>query len=80
MYRLHGLIFAAVLMSSAAAFAADVPDSNSKDAVTLPTGSNEGNPPAPNSSDSTVDKTNSNADAAPTPPKGEKGSSDVVPQ
>jgi hypothetical protein len=81
MYRLQGLIFAAVLMTSATAFAADVPDpSNSKGEATLPTGSNEGTPPVTNSGDTAVDKTDSNADATPTPPMGEKGSSDVVPQ
>jgi hypothetical protein len=45
MFRLQGLIFVAVLLTSATAFAADTPDPNSNGEATLPSGSNAANPP-----------------------------------
>ena len=79
MFRVSSLVFATVLMTSATAFAADTPDPNSKGEAALPSGSNAGNPPAPNSTD--VGKNNSNADATATSPGEEnKGKPKVVPQ
>ena len=43
MIRVPSLLFAAVLMTSASAFAADTPDPNQKGEPILPSGSNEGN-------------------------------------
>ena len=81
MFRIPSLVFAALLMTSATAFAADTPDPNSKGDAALPSGSNAGNPPAPNSTETTVDKNNSNADATATSPGEEnKGKLKVVPQ
>ena len=66
MFRVPSLVFAAVLMTSATAFAADTPDPNATGEAAVPSGSNAGNPPAPNSTD--VGKNDSNADANATSP------------
>jgi hypothetical protein len=63
MFRLQSVIFAAALMVSASAFAADTPDPNSKGDAALPSGSNAANPPAPNSTDASKDDSNANATA-----------------
>ena len=47
MIRVPSLLFAAVLMTSASAFAADTPDPNQKGEPILPSGSNEGNSDCP---------------------------------
>ena len=65
MFRIPSLVFAAVLLTSAAGFAADTPDPNSSGEAAVPSGSNAGNPPAPNSA---LDKSDSNADATATSP------------
>jgi hypothetical protein len=46
MFRLQSLVFAAILMSSATAFAADTPDPNAVGAAGLPSGSNAASPPS----------------------------------
>jgi hypothetical protein len=46
MFRLQSLMFAAILMSSATAFAADIPDPNASGAAGLPSGSNAASPPS----------------------------------
>jgi hypothetical protein len=46
MFRLPSLLFAAVLMTSATAFAADTPDPSSKGEAALPSGSNTSAPPS----------------------------------
>jgi hypothetical protein len=46
MFRLQSLMFAAILISSAAAFAADTPDPNASGAAGLPSGSNAASPPS----------------------------------
>jgi hypothetical protein len=61
MFRLQGLIFAAVLMTSATAFAADTPDPNATGEATLPSGSNAANPPASNSTAEGKSDANANA-------------------
>jgi hypothetical protein len=67
MYRLPSLLFAAVLMTSASAFAADTPDpSASKGEGALPSGSNAGTPPASESTN--TDKAKSGKDAVATSP------------
>jgi hypothetical protein len=79
MFRFHSLFLAAMLMTGASAFAADTPDPNAKGEVTLPSGSNEGNPPAPKSVETNADKTNSNS-AATTPGEENKGKPKIAPQ
>jgi len=75
------LIFAALLLSSASAFAADTPDPNAQGAAALPSGSNAGTPPTGNSTDATVGKNNSNANAAATTSGEEnKGKPKIAPQ
>ena len=68
MFRLQGLIFAALLMTSATAFAADTPDPNATGDAALPSGSNAGTPPATNSTDATNGKNDSKVDATATSP------------
>jgi hypothetical protein len=53
MFRLQTLLFAAMLMTSATAFAADTPDPNSTGGAALPSGSNANAPSKPAASDST---------------------------
>ena len=77
MIRVPSLVFAAVLMTSATAFA-DTPDPNATGEAALPSGSN-GGPPAENSTDATAGK--NNADALATAPGEEnKGKPPVAPQ
>jgi hypothetical protein len=66
MFRLPSLLFAAVLMTSASAFAADTPDPSSKGEAALPSGSNAGTPPATDSTN--TDKGKSDKDAVATTP------------
>jgi hypothetical protein len=49
MFQVQGLLFAAMLMSSSTAFAADTPDPSSKGDAALPSGSNAGTPPTSDS-------------------------------
>jgi len=79
MFRIQGLVFAAMLMTSASVFAADTPDPNQKGEPILPSGSNEGNPTAPKSTDATVDK-NDNSTPVTTPGEESKGKPKVAPQ
>jgi hypothetical protein len=79
MIRVPSLLFAAVLMTSASAFAADTPDPNQKGEPILPSGSNEGNPTAPKSTDATVDK-NDNSTPVTTPGEESKGKPKIAPQ
>lgn len=81
MIRVPSLLFAALLLSSATAFAADTPDPNAKGEANLPSGSNAGTPPTDNSTDATAGKNDSNANAAATTPGEEnKGKPKVAPQ
>ena len=66
MFRVQGLLFAAMLMSSSTAFAADTPDASSKGDAALPSGSNAGTPPASDST--TTNKDKSGKDAVATSP------------
>jgi hypothetical protein len=74
MIRLPSLLFAAVLMTSASAFAADTPDpSTSKGEAALPSGSKADAPSKPAANDSTnVNKSDKDA-AATTPIEESKG-------
>ena len=79
MIRVPSLLFAAMLVASATAFAADTPDPNAKGEPSLPSGSNQGNPTAPKSTDATVDK-NDNSTPVTTPGEESKGKPKVAPQ
>ena len=79
MIRVPSLLFAAMLVTSATAFAADTPDPNAKGDPSLPSGSNEGNPTAPKSADTTVDK-NDNSTPVTTPGEESKGKPKIAPQ
>jgi len=79
MIRVSSLLFAAVVMTSASAFAADTPDPNQKGDPILPSGSNDGNPTAPKSTDATVDK-NDNSTHVTTPGEESKGKPKIAPQ
>ena len=79
MIRVPSLLFAAMLVTSATAFAADTPDSNAKGEPTLPSGSNEWNPTAPKSADTTVDKSD-NSTPVTTPGEESKGKPKIAPQ
>jgi hypothetical protein len=79
MIRVSSLLFAAVLMTSASAFAADTPDPNQKSEPILPSGSNEGNPTAPKSADTTVEKKD-NSTPVTTPGEESKGKPKIAPQ
>jgi hypothetical protein len=46
MFKTSSLVFAAVLLASASAFAADTPDPNASGAAGLPSGSNAASPPS----------------------------------
>jgi hypothetical protein len=61
MFRLPSLLFMAVLMTSASAFAADTPDPNAKGPAALPNGSNAGTPPSSASTNTNKDKTGRDA-------------------
>ena len=81
MFRLRGVIFAAVMLTSATAFAADTPDPNATGAAALPSGSNAATPPAGNSTNVPAGKNDSNANAAATTPSEEnKGKPKIAPQ
>ena len=79
MFRIQSVIVAAMLMTSATAFAADTPDPNAKGEPTLPSGSNEGTPVAPKSGEATVDK-NDNSTPVTTPGEESKGKPKIAPQ
>ena len=79
MIRVSSLLFAAVVMTSASAFAADTPDPNRKSEPVLSSGSNEGNPTAPKSADTTVDK-NDNSTPVTTPAEESKDKPKIAPQ
>ena len=79
MIRVSSLLFAAMLVTSATAFAADTPDPNAKGEPSIPSGSNEGNPTAPKSADTTVDKSN-NSTPVTTPGEESKGKPKIAPQ
>ena len=70
-----------LVSASVTAFAADTPDPNYKGDAALSSGSNAGNPPAPNSTATTLGESGSNADAtAPSLGEENKGKSKVAPQ
>jgi hypothetical protein len=76
MFRFQSLVFAAVLMSSATAFAADTPDPNAKGAAGLPSGSNAASPSAAPSDEADLKKS-----PPPTSPGQEgKGTPSINPQ
>jgi hypothetical protein len=81
MFRLPSLLFAAVLMTSATAFAADTPDPSSKGEAALPSGSNTSAPPS-DAPANKPDVATSNPDAPPATSPGEenKGKPPVAPQ
>jgi len=79
MIRVSSLLFAAMLVTSATAFAADTPGPNAKGEPTLPSGSNEGTPVAPKSGEATVDK-NDNSTPVTTPGEESKGKPKIAPQ
>ncbi len=68
MFRLQSMLFAAMLVTSATAFAADTPDPNATGDAALPSGSNAGNPPATNSTDATAGKNDSKSNPTATSP------------
>jgi hypothetical protein len=84
MFRLPSLLFAAVLMTSATAFAADTPDPSSKGEAALPSGSNTSAPPsdAPANKPDVATSKSENPDAPPATSPGEenKGKPPVAPQ
>ncbi len=78
MIRIPSLLFAAVLLTSASAFAADTPDPNATGAAALPSGSNPSSPPA---ADANKDKTVKGEPSTPPDTGGEnKGKPVVTPQ
>ena len=79
MIRVPSLLFAAMLVTSATAFAADTPDPNAKGEPSIPSGSNEGNPTEPKSADTTVDKSD-NSTPVTTPGEESKGKPKIAPQ
>jgi hypothetical protein len=80
MIRVQSLFFAAMLMTSATAFAADTPVPNATGEAAVPSGSNAGGPPAENATDATK-KNDSNANATATSPGEEnKGKPKIAPQ
>jgi hypothetical protein len=82
MTRVTSLLFAAMLFTSASAFAADTPDPNATGAAALPSGSNDAaTPPNGNSPNATAGKNNSDANAvATTPGEESKGKPKITPQ
>ena len=84
MSRTLSLLFVAMLMSSATAFAADTPDPSSKGEAALPSGSNTNapsDPPAKNTTGVATSKSGT-PDAPPATSPGEenKGKPQVAPQ
>ena len=69
MFRLQSMLFAAMLMTSATAFAADTPDPNSPGEAAVPSGSNAASPPADDSMNTVEGK--SELAAPPTTPPGD---------
>ena len=81
MIRVPSLFFAAMLMTSATAFAADTPVPNATGEAALPSGSNAGAPPAENATDATAAENDINANATATSPGEEnKGKPKIAPQ
>ena len=69
MFRVPSLLFAAVLITSATAFAADTPDPGATGTSGLPSGSNAGTPPSsPPAGDPTVSVNKPNLPAPATSP------------
>jgi hypothetical protein len=80
MIRVPSLLFAALLLSSAAAFAADTPDPSSTGGAGVPTGANANEPATPPAgSEMKADKNGANA-AATTPSEENKGKPPASPQ
>ena len=81
MIKVSSLLFAAILFTSASAFAADTPDPNATGPAALPSGSNANTPPTDNSANASAGKNDSNANAvATTPGEENKGKPKVAPQ
>jgi hypothetical protein len=84
MSKTQNVLFAALLMSSATAFAADTPDPSSKGEAALPSGSNTSAPPsdAPANKPDVATSKSGNPDASPATSPGEenKGKPPVAPQ
>jgi hypothetical protein len=69
MFRLPNLLFAAALLTSAAAFAADTPDPSSTGPAAAPSGSNVNTPPNPAVTNSpNINKSESDKSAVETSP------------
>jgi hypothetical protein len=73
MFRVPSLVFAAVLMTSATAFAADTPDPKSTGPAALPSGSNAALPSAPPADNAMTDKDKSGNATATSPGEENKG-------
>ena len=74
MFRVPSLLFAAVLVTSATAFAADTPDPNATGAAGLPSGSHAASPPSsPPAGDPTVTENKPNLPPATSPGEENKG-------
>lgn len=81
MFRIQSLVFAAAIMVSASAFAADTPDPNATGDAALPSGSNAANPPTnPPAGNSATGKKEDLAAPATTPGEENKGKPPVKPQ
>jgi hypothetical protein len=85
MFRLPNLFFAAALLTSASAFAADTPDPSGKGQATLPSGSNAATPPTTPPAGTAADKvpdvaTSGENPAATSPGDENKGKPPVAPQ
>jgi hypothetical protein len=68
MFRVPSLVFVAVLMTSASAFAADTPDPNATGPAALPSGSNAASPSNPPAGNTVTDEDKSGKNATATSP------------